>query len=119
MEQNEIASWKEVHKIDRIRCAHAQRHVTQQGHPQVKISLIQTNPLLVYILIRICAVRNSLVKQKGCFVNMFVLLARLQKETLIIVHRLIEGKQRKILKMNRFGYGHSAVPYSLQNQIRL
>ena len=85
MEQGEIRSWSETEKIDRVRRAHAQRHVSH-----------------VFILIRVHVFKSNPTKLEGFFTNMYVHTAGKRKQRNFHMHRKIV--KRWLQKTNKWGY---------------
>ena len=74
-EQGEISGWSDFDKIDRIRCAHAQRHVTA---PLIKVKKLnkslnnQVKFSHVYTLTRTHACKRVHMKQEEYFIGTYV-----------------------------------------------
>ena len=75
MEQGEIKDYTELHKIDRIRRAHAQRHsYSSQNHQNVnKIGQKTSSPCPVFSTTRAHAISPKPMKQGGFYTDTYVL----------------------------------------------
>ena len=77
MEQGEVVSWADVDKIDRIRRAHAQRHISQQSAQTKIMKKMENKPLNswhVYISIKTCVLKQKSMKQRASIIDTFVQL---------------------------------------------
>ena len=75
MAQGEKQSWSQTDKIDRVRRAHAQRHIEGQGsmkRNQDKGTSGTGKVLPCMYFNKGMCMQNRLTKQKVCFINTFV-----------------------------------------------
>ena len=79
IEQGEVTGWSDVKKIDRIRRAHAQRHISQQGTQNAKNQDKSQNiskkvvPGVYYKKNLVC--KRRIMRPREYFTGMFVPLA--------------------------------------------
>ena len=98
MEQGEVVGWSDVEKIDRIRRADAQRHISQQftqGKPHEKT--VSSLPSLWHVCIstKICVLRQTIMKQKVSITGIFVPRVGKWMGKYISIHRWIAEDQRQ------------------------
>ena len=106
MEQGEIAGWQETEKIDRVRRAHAQRHIVGQGNRRVRMG---AECFPVYILIEVLVCRSKLMRIKVSHTGTFVLIVGTRKVKCSGTHRWNVGNSKAMLRMmfkktSKWGY---------------
>ena len=115
MEQGEVAGWSDVEKIDRIRRAHAQRHISQQGTQnaknQDKSQNIQRKWFHVCITIKILVCKRRIMRPREYFKGMFVPLAgRWMASYIHILNLTVADQSQKTNKPGHVGTKETACP---------
>ena len=106
MEQGEVVGWSDVEKIDRIRRAHAQRHISQQsaqGKAHEKNGKQPTKFVAcVYFNKNMCSQTKRIMKPKVSIIGIFVRCVGKRIVKCIHIHRWIAEDQRQ--KTNEAGH---------------
>ena len=99
MEQGEIGIWTETEKIDRIRRANAQRHVsgsfTNTGVQ--KLTKKVPSPCHACISMTIFVLSTNTMKQKGCFIGIFeALVSHRRARSVLIVQVIVKITKKRV-----------------------
>ena len=106
MEQGEIIDYTQTDLVDRVRRAHAQRHVSPTPIP-LKISENPKQPsqCLVTSTIKVLVIFPLLMKRKGCFISISVHFASQKGGKILHMLKLNVGVKTSIQKTSKSGRG--------------